>query len=260
MPSFIVSTSYEQYIAALCSLTQFPYENVYCTRLDLDRFTVSGEEIERVKRLREEIAKLPMIEIPAGSKSLEEFSLRDRETVRRLDAVFWEEMLEMGSGRLLVEVNPVGGHEKARAVEDIVGKRGVGVRDVVYVGDSITDSPPLRLVREEGGLAVSFNGNAYAVREAEVAVLSGNALVTAVLADCFGRFGREDAVRLVEEWSQSALERYCVDDTLRGRFLEVFPDKLPKVEVIGENNKDRLVRESSSFRKTVRGEAIGGLG
>ncbi len=260
MPSFIVSTSYEQYISALCSLNQFPYENVYCTRLDLDRFGASSEEIDRLKQLREEIATLPMIEIPEGSKSLRGFALRDQETVRRLDAIFWEEMPKMAVGSLLRDVNPIGGYEKARAVEDIVSRFRCSPGDVVYVGDSITDAPPLRLVRESGGLAVAFNGNEYAIREADVAVLSNNAMVTAILADCFWRFGREYAIRLVEEWSRPALERYCVDVELRRRVLQLFPDELPKVEFIEESNKERLMKESSGFRKTVRGEAIGGLG
>jgi len=42
MPAFIVSTSYEQYLAALCSLTGFPSENVDCTKLDLDKYPLSS--------------------------------------------------------------------------------------------------------------------------------------------------------------------------------------------------------------------------
>jgi len=32
----------------------------------------------------------------------------------------------------------------------------------MYVGDSITDAEAFRLMRDAGGLAVSFNGNGYA--------------------------------------------------------------------------------------------------
>ena len=37
---------------------------------------------------------------------------------------------------------------------------------------------------------MSFNGNGYAVKNAEVAVLSESNLTTAVLADLFCRFGK----------------------------------------------------------------------
>ncbi|MCW4054456.1 MAG: hypothetical protein NWE84_06010, partial [Candidatus Bathyarchaeota archaeon] len=52
MPSFIVSTSYEQYMHALCSLIDFPFENVYCTRLDLDKYKLEEKERKRLKELR----------------------------------------------------------------------------------------------------------------------------------------------------------------------------------------------------------------
>ncbi len=260
MPSFIVSTSYEQYIHALCSVVDFPRENVYCTKLDIDRYRVDKEEVERLKQLREEITAMPMIEIPDGAVALNDFSARDQKTIRRLDEIFWKEIAEMESGKMLEEVNPVGGFEKARAVEDIVEKTGSSFRDVMYVGDSITDVEPFRLVREKGGLTVSFNGNRYAVREAEVSVLSSNTIVTSILADTFGRFDKTHVVKLVKEWSYSALKRHRVTPALQKRIIESYPKTLPQVEMITPSNKERLMKESSAFRKTVRGEAIGKLG
>ncbi len=201
-----------------------------------------------------------MIEIPGDAVSLDYFSARDQKTIRRLDEIFWEEIAEMESGKMLEDVNPVGGFEKARAVEDIVKKTGSSFRDVMYVGDSITDVEPFRLVREKGGLTVSFNGNRYAVREAEVAVLSSNTIVISILADAFGRLGKKRVVRLVEEWSYSALKRHDITFTMQKRITESYPQTLPQVEMITPNNKERLMKESSAFRKTVRGEAIGRLG
>ncbi len=260
MPSFIVSTSYEQYIHALCSVVDFPRGNVYCTRLDIDRYRVGKEEIERLRQIREEIAAMPMIEIPEGAVSLNDFSVRDQKTIRRLDEILWKEIAETESGRMLEEVNPVGGFEKAHAVNDIVEKIGSNLSNAMYVGDSITDVEPFRLVREKEGLTVSFNGNQYAVREAEVAVLSSNTIVTSILADAFGRFGKTHVLKLVEEWSHSALKRHGVDPALEKQIIELYPKALPQVEMITSNNKERLMKESSAFRKTVRGEAIGRLG
>jgi hypothetical protein len=38
------------------------------------------------------------------------------------------------------------------------------------------------------------------------------------------------------------------------------PEKFPRVEIVTSENKERLMKESAAFRKTVRGKAIGKLG
>ncbi|UCC33317.1 MAG: hypothetical protein JSW53_05995, partial [Candidatus Bathyarchaeota archaeon] len=123
MSTFIVSTSYEQYMRALCDVLDFPFENVHCTKLDLDKYKVDNEEAEKLRRFREEIAAMPMIRVPADATSIDELSARDRETVKRLDEIFWEELSSIECGKMLEEINPVGGYEKARAVQHIVKER-----------------------------------------------------------------------------------------------------------------------------------------
>ena len=259
MPSFIVSTSYEQYMRALCEVVDFPYANVHCTHLDIDRHKLDGEEAEMLRRLRKEIVAMPIIQIPSYASSIDDFSSRDKETIKRLDEIFWEEISGMNSGRMLEETNPIGGSEKASAIRRIVKEAGTDISETIYFGDSITDVQPFRLVKEHGGLTVSFNGNNYAVREAEVAVLSGHTIITSVLAEAFNRLGKEGGIGLVKEWSYSALRRYC-SPALQSRTAERYPKALPHVELITPNNRERLIEESTAFRKTVRGEAVGGLG
>jgi len=101
MPSFIVSTSYEQYISSLCDLIGFPYGNVYCTKLNIGKYEMSEEEAKRLKEIREEISAMSMIEIPENAKSVHDFSQRDQETIQRLDEIFWEEISRMESGKML---------------------------------------------------------------------------------------------------------------------------------------------------------------
>jgi energy-converting hydrogenase A subunit R len=260
MPSFIVSASYEQYVSSLCRLTDFPYNNVYCTKLNIDKYEIGKEEAKKLKEIGEEISAMSMIEIPENAKSVQDFSKRDQETIQRLDDIFWEEIPKMESGKILKEVNPVGGYEKTRAVQNIVGNLDSSLGNVIYVGDSITDVPPFQLVRENGGLTISFNGNEYAIREAEVAVLSGNTIVTSVLAEVFCRLGKDHVIRLIDEWNPSGLKKYCATSALRERMLKLYPHAFSQVEMITDGNKERLKKESSAFRKTVRGEAIGKLG
>ncbi|MEM2321238.1 MAG: hypothetical protein QXS79_05095 [Candidatus Bathyarchaeia archaeon] len=259
MPSFIVSTSYEPYIDALCRAIDFPKENVYCTGVNMDGFEVTDKEIERLRVLKEEIVGMPMIEVPAEARSLEDLPPRTRDVIRRLDEIFWSEIMGMRVGRALREVNPIGGYEKARAVEEIVTLTYGRLSSVIYIGDSITDVEPFRLVRAGGGLTISFNGNQYAIREAEVAVLSHDAIILAVIAEQFKRYGKEHVLSLAEEWDISSLEDHC-NPSLLERLRCLYPERAPWVEKITPENMERLAHESTAFRKTVRGEAIGSLG
>jgi len=259
MPSFIVSTSYEHYIAALCDAVRFPKENAYCTRVNIDGYILHESEVRRLRAFREEIVKMPMIEIPKGAQSFEDLSPETQATVKRLDEIFWEEISQMESGRMLREVNPVGGYEKANAVKEIVEKVNARLSAVIYIGDSITDVEPFRLVRNGGGLTVSFNGNQYAIREAEIAVLSHHTVVIAILAEVFKKLDKEQVIHLTDEWDLSLLEEFC-NPALLERLKGLYPEKAPWVERITPTNRERLIQESSAFRKAVRGEAIGILG
>jgi len=260
MPSFIVSTSYEQYIRALCHVTNFPFDNTYSTKLDIDKYEIDFNERKRLKEMAQKIAASPMIEIPVGAKSLQELSEATQRTVKWLDQIFWDEIQQMRCGKILQEVNPIGGLEKANIVKEIVNRIGSDLSNVMYVGDSITDVECFRLVKKFGGLTISFNGNQYAIREAEVAILADNTIVTSIIAEVFHRLGKEKTLQLVENWSHQALKESGVSQNLVKKAFELWPIKLPQVEIIKSNNMERLIKESGEFRKKIRGEAIGRLG
>lgn len=258
--AFIVSTSYEHYIKALCQALKFPHENTYCTEVIMDKYRITEGEKSKLKELAREMSQMPVIEIPPGAKSLNDFSEKHRKTIQRLDEIFWKEIANMKSGKIFHEVNPIGGREKADAVKDAAERVGVDLADVMYVGDSITDVEAFRLVKENDGLAVSFNGNQYAVRNAEIAALSENSIVTAIIADVFCGLGKQETVSLVEDWNREALKKSLVSPVLLKLLFELYPRELPKVKIITSENMEVLAKESSEFRKKVRGEAIGRLG
>lgn len=260
MATFIVSTSYEHYIGALCDELGFPFENSYCTRLNLDKYLFSDRESSQLKEFATEIAQMPMITISPSAKSLEDFSEQDQETLMELDSIFWEKISRMGAGIVFRVVKPVGGLQKAEAIKDATQKTGVELSDVLYVGDSITDVEAFKLVRENGGLTVSFNGNEYAVRNAEVAVLSENNMVTAVIAELFCKLEKQAVLQALGNWSQETLTRTPVDRSVLEKLFALHPAKLPKVQIVTTQNMEMLVSESSEFRKKVRGEAVGRLG
>jgi energy-converting hydrogenase A subunit R len=130
----------------------------------------------------------------------------------------------------------------------------------MYVGDSITDVEAFKLVQANNGLTVSFNGNSYAVKNAEAAVLSENSLITAVIADLFCRFGKEKTLSVICSWSYDTLKKSGVDNALLKKLSDLYPHALPKAQIVTAQNMESLVKESSEFRKKVRGVAIGRLG
>ena len=258
--TFIVSTSYEHYIRALCQCVGLPFENAYCTRICIDKYSLTPKEKTSLKKIAKEIASMKMITIPSGAKSLEDFSIEDQQTVSRLDEIFWKEIKSMKIGKIFSEVTPIGGEQKAEAIRNITEKCRIPLSNVMYVGDSITDVQAFQLVREGDGLTVSFNGNGYAVKNAEVAVQSENNIVTAVLADVFLNHGKAKTIEMVNTWSPETIENSLASPSILKNLLPVQSTKWPKVQTVTPKNVEVLSKESSEFRKKVRGENFGKLG
>jgi energy-converting hydrogenase A subunit R len=258
--AFIVSTSYEHYINALCKAIEFPLENTYCTKIQLDKYRLTAQETERLKVIVKEIVSMPMLIIPSGAKVINDFLVKDQETIKRLDEIFWVEIADMSCGQIFSEIVTIGGPQKAEAIKDATLKLHITPAEVMYVGDSITDVEAFQIVKNSGGLAVSFNGNSYAVKNAEVSVLSENSIVTAILADVFCNHGKAAALHIINNWNRKALKRSIVNPFLIGQLFAMYPMELPKVQIPHAANMEIIVNESIEFRKKVRGEAIGRLG
>lgn len=240
MPSFIVSTSYEQYIQALCDVIKFPFENTYSTKLDMDSYSISDEDKEKLMEFRGIIMENPGFEV--------------------LDKIFWDDIPKMEINKITEKVKPVGGEGKKEAVMDILDKFGFDNADVMYVGDSITDVEPLRFAKEHGGIAISFNGNEYAIKEAEIAIMSDNTVITSIIADLFNRFGKDEVINFIKSYmvnTEDALNKYPVNEKLKEAIKQV---NLPKIAIVNSENFEALVDESKTFRRLVRGELIGALG
>ncbi len=258
--AFIVSTSYEHYIRALCKALGFPYKNTYCTKVRLDKCAITPQEKEKLKKIAQEIANDHIIEIPLAARNIEDFSSRDRYAIQLLDDIFWSKIPKMFVGKFLSSVITIGGEQKAESICDAAKRSSAELSDVMYVGDSITDVDAFRLVRAEGGLTVSFNGNGYAVNNAEVAILAESNLVIAVLAELFYKFGKEAVFETLENWTIAKLKRSGIDSSLFQQFSKLYENGLPKAQIVKVKNIEMLIKQSSEFRKKVRGVAIGRLG
>ncbi len=191
MPAYIVSTSYSSYIKAVCEAIGFPFVNTFATEVDLDAHLLDDPERKTLKDIHRRILELPEFSIPTSARSAGDLAEESRRVVFELDDIFWRILPSMKIYGIIKETNPVGGREKARAIERIVDLEGAQLQDVFYVGDSITDVDAFRLVKSGGGLALSFNGNDWAVKEACFAVTGRSALPIGWLASLFVNRGME---------------------------------------------------------------------
>ena len=247
MPAYIISTSYTPYLRALCELAGFPFEHVRCTDLSLDAWDMPEDEAAGLRSNVSLVLARPVIDIPDGASSAADLSPGDQATVAELDDLFWGWMDGKVAGEMMAAVRPVGGGQKLAALEQIVVAEGVEGSGVMYVGDSITDAPPLEAVKAWGGVSLSFNGNGYAIAAAEFAAASPDAEVQAQLAKAFAEGGRDAVEAAVRAWPKPRK-----DQPARGRTRAT-------VGLVGEE-REKLAEASAAARLTVRGERVARLG
>jgi energy-converting hydrogenase A subunit R len=254
MPCFIISTSYEPYIRALCEVIDFPFQEAYCTDLVLDRFPLPAEEEGYLREVAGEISHMPMITWGEGATGLADLPPQGREVVQQLNRIFWEELAGMQIGRVLEEVDPVGGEGKAAALRAILGQTGAQPSEAMYVGDSITDLQALELVKKGGGLAVSFNGNAYAIQGAQVACLGRDTGIISIMAQLFAQGGAVGAMAALHQWGEERLRSAGVAEGLLAHLAGA------EAGEITPENQSLWTAKSQQFRQQVRGVSIGSLG
>jgi energy-converting hydrogenase A subunit R len=275
LPVFVISTSYTPYVRAVATVLGLPFDHCVCTELHLDDCDLPAAEAAWLRKASLRITEHPLLVLPDGATGIDDLAAPDRATVRQLDAFFWSELGRRApvAAALVRSVHPVGGHGKLAALQTIAATAGslsgsahsgadmsqVGaaatrraahaagagassLADVMYVGDSITDVPALAAVKEQGGIALSFNGNSYALAAAELAAASLDTRPTLELARAFARRGAAAARALARAWPASSNA-----------------SGLPQVGLLSEAGAE-LAEASRAARASVRGEHIARLG
>ena len=275
--SFIVSTSYGQYIEALCNYIDFPFQNTYHTQLDVDgatnfnSFDAKSDNVSTATNNSQTIVGTKSPKFIEELKKVDEFRKiilehgeENEDDFNVLYDIFFNEFPKLEINKYIESVKTVGGKGKQIAVEDIVERFGLESGSIIYMGDSITDVEPLQYARDNGGLSVSFNGNEYPLNVAEIAVIS-DTIVSSILIDLHSRFDKEYVLDFIREYSQkgpnAAFEDFEVDYSLVEEFEKVFYNKeAPIIEIITDDNRDYLLKLSKEMRNSIRGKDIGGLG
>jgi energy-converting hydrogenase A subunit R len=259
-PIFEISTSYRQFAEAVGLRLGFDREHIFCTELDLDRYPLSAGEAEELRGLQEEVAAAPAMELPPEAATAADLPAPVQEAIAVLDRIFWERLPAMEIGALYQEVNPIGGPEKARAVSDSLAKTGLSLADTIYVGDSITDVAAFEAVRKGGGLAISFNGNRYAVEAAEVVVVTDSAWAVALLTAIFQSWGKEGVLEVAAPESRSKSRALVLPEEVIEPIFSGLDGRLLNIYVSKSANREQVTQESLAMRAKLRGAAVAALG
>jgi predicted HAD superfamily phosphohydrolase len=260
MPIYEISTSYRPFAQAVGVQLGFAPEHIVATEVDLSRYTLSAAEAARLRALEEEIVGAEELEIPAEATSLADLPPGTQRTLRRLDDIFLREIPAMEIGRLYREVVPVGGEEKAEALRRTLAETGLGMDNVMYVGDCITDVEAFKAVRAGRGVSLSFNGNPYAVQAAEFSVVADSVWPIALLAVIFRRWGKEGLTELANSARAGQSKIIALPEAV----LEIIVTNLQGVTFnfyqTSGANRQKALQESQAMRARLRGEAVAALG
>ena len=139
MNTYIVSTSYGQYIEALSNYMEFPFENTFYTKVDVDALSLNDDEIKKVTEFKQKILDNP-----------DDYEL--------FDDIFFNEIPKMGIYDEIKKIDVVGGEGKRLAIDEIIKRDAIDINEILYIGDSITDVEPLEFARKNNGISISFNG------------------------------------------------------------------------------------------------------
>lgn len=265
-PIRIVSTSYCQYVWYTTPLVDIPREHTTCTYFPIMDFKhqVNTQDKHLVETIIPKMLSLGKLGINASSTD-QDLSSEARETISIMDEFFWETLPRTSFGHILNSVKPIGGSRKLSALEEILKKEKYAFAEAVVIGDSITDWVMLKKTKQSRGLAISFNGNSYAIRNANVAVISNNCLITPLLVQIFERGGLKGIENITRNWNMANLEKEVANGHLDKTMFESFQKlkdtpPLPQAYWVANKNIASLIEKSSLFRKTVRGSGVGSLG
>lgn len=246
MNTYIVSTSYGQYIEAVSNYMDVPFENTVYTNVDVDCLELNDDEIQKIMEFKDLILTNP-----------EDYEL--------FDDIFFTQIPQMGIYEKIKPIEVVGGEGKKLAIDEIIKRDDINVDEILYIGDSITDVEPLEFARKNNGISISFNGNEYPLKVAEIAIVSPSAIATAVIANVYAENDKDTVLEFIDDYNnneelEKLFDDYNIDAEIKDRFFKVFAEDYPLIKRVNDSNYEDILKVSKEMRNNIRGQDIGGLG
>ncbi|AIZ56005.1 hypothetical protein Mpt1_c01000 [Candidatus Methanoplasma termitum] len=252
LPTFVTTSSYEHNVINLCDELDIPRAVVDCTDISFDDKEMTKQEARTIRGMATTITSLRMppheyrMDIPA--------KLRQEEVdmVMTLDEIFKDGLRNTSAEGMMRQSRVVGANEKAYFMIDMCKKMNIEFEGTAFIGGDMTDVSALYTVRDKSGLAMSFNGCDFAVRNSNIAVMSKDCTVAAILVQEFYNEGIEAVYDLVENWDRKTLEKKDFPDPyLMRTMLDSNKKKLPEVHIVNKDNVDNIAEKSEKYRKNL---------
>ncbi len=185
---FCITTTYEQYAFHLTQKLGIYAHKVASTPFPLDKLCkmLCKEDAALLQQTEQDILTMSPV-------------TDDDRIKQRLDDFFWEKLPTTNLGKAIKEVKPIGGRRKVAALKKFADKYGQPLSNWVVVGDSITDFRMLQTVEAEGGLAIAFNANQYALPYSTMSLASTSISDLIEVLEIWQKDRRRGVERIVKE-------------------------------------------------------------
>jgi energy-converting hydrogenase A subunit R len=235
---YIISTSYEQHAYNIARRIGIDNGRVACTKMPLDDYLLkfSDDDLKVVAGMEKKILN----DLYPG--------LDERRIVTELDEFFFKTVPKSRLGSMFNEITVVGGQRKVDAMMRFAGNDLTGA---VAVGDSITDFKMLEKVRENGGLAIAFNGNEYSIPHADVAVATVDQRFLLPITSAFAEGGRRHAIDTAK-----GLENAHLDAILNAMPRNItIPEDITPPRYHHIKDAEEVIEIHREYRTLLRGDA-----
>ncbi len=231
-----ISTSYEFFIKAFCSLIEFDFERTRCTYVkEFDEIPINRNESNIILDFMKEVADMPIVEYNEKTGGV---IPKHQKYYNRFTSFVWKDIYSMPAGKLLRSVHPIGQAQKRDNVAEICKQYNISLENAVYVGDSQTDVQCIQLLNNKG-LTMMFNGKGKVCDNSDIMYIGEDARAIEEIVDLFTAEGR-----------QAVLNYY--NPACKAKFGGL-------LATVTFYNIDKLKDLSVKKRKKIRGVNIGEL-
>lgn len=246
---FIISTSYRHFAHNVAKILNIPLDHVYFTDLNIK------EANKTIYNIEEDVKNLVNVIFQNYIDNDKNLDL----IIEDLNNFFWKNK-ESGYVKAMNLVEVRGGKRKEITVERISTITQVPISEMVALGDSITDINMLQRLRDEGGIAVSFNGNRFTVGRSNIAITTPNNLGTLAIFE-----SKNNIENFLDSWEKlysrfknnpEKIPSNLISKEVKNYFIKY--KFIPEIDNLSNKTKkeiDLIILKQEKFRKKVRGWA-----
>lgn len=252
MPAFISSESYEHHLLAFGEAAGVPLTSINCNTFSFDSIKVSRPDSKALRSIASTLINARITDEMYSVTQSPYLNKFDSKLVDIVDDEYMKKVSKMDFQDKLKSDVKIAGNEKAYGILELCRKKSIDTGSTIVVGSDESDYPAMDLVRDSDGLAIAFNGTEYAVRGSNVAILDENPITVALLSMEFYNGGIESVYDMVDNWDADSLRsRPCADRNLMNMFLAQFPERLPEVYKVDDDNLKDVTIKSAAYRKRI---------